>query len=351
MKMKTKKPVIIVGGGIAGLAVAEALDENGLASVIVERQDTLGGLVRGWSCMATDRCIGCFCCKVDDLIHKVSSSERIIAETGSELSHVERKGSEIIRVGVRSLRSGTERVFDASAVVAAVGFEPFDPSEKVFWGYGRLSGVITLADLNRIMMQDSITQEMGKGNHPLNMAFFQCVGSRDKTVNANYCSQHCCKASLRMAIKLKHLFPQWNLTIYYIDLQLAGKMAATLLKEATEKGIRLLQGVPGEVTQGQDGTLDVIMERNGQNVREAFDRVVLSIGQRPSSSMGSLAEILDMPLDQFGFAAHESPVQPCRTSVPGVYLAGTCSVPGDIEKTLLHAGQTAAIVIADHAAL
>ncbi|MDQ1240335.1 MAG: heterodisulfide reductase subunit, partial [Thermodesulfobacteriota bacterium] len=194
------KRVIIVGGGVAGLAVAEALDENGLSSVIIEKQETLGGHVQNWACMATDRCLGCFCCTVDDLIHKVLSSERITHQTGYELSQIIRNESKISKVGVRSLRDGTERLVDASALVVAVGFEPFDPSNKVFWGYGRLRGVMTLSDLNQIMMRDSIAQEMGNGNHPLHIAFFQCVGSRDTTVGANYCSQHCCKASLRMAV-------------------------------------------------------------------------------------------------------------------------------------------------------
>ncbi len=344
------KPVIIVGGGVAGLAVAEALDENGLSSVIIEKQETLGGHVQNWACMATDRCLRCFCCTVDDLIHKVLSSERITHQTGCELSQIIRNESKISKVGVRSLRDGTERLMDASALVVAVGFEPFDPSNKIFWGYGRLRGVMTLSDLNQIMMRDSIAQEMGNGNHPLHIAFFQCVGSRDTTVGANYCSQHCCKAALRMAVKLKYLFPEWEIVLYYIDLQLAGKMAGSLLREARENGIRLVQGVPGEVTAGNEGKLSVIREQDGRNVREEFDKIVLSIGQRPAPSIRSLVEILNIPLDQFGFAAYESPIQPGRTSLPGVYLAGTCSVPGDIEKTLLYAGQTAAAVLADHAA-
>jgi isorenieratene synthase len=40
--------VVVVGGGIAGLAAAAALVERGVPVTVVERQDTLGGRVRAW---------------------------------------------------------------------------------------------------------------------------------------------------------------------------------------------------------------------------------------------------------------------------------------------------------------
>ncbi len=41
-------PVLVVGGGIAGLAAATGLAERGVAVVLVERESTLGGRVRSW---------------------------------------------------------------------------------------------------------------------------------------------------------------------------------------------------------------------------------------------------------------------------------------------------------------
>lgn len=44
----------VVGGGIAGLAAACALAERGVAAVVFEREDTLGGRLRGWDTVLAD---------------------------------------------------------------------------------------------------------------------------------------------------------------------------------------------------------------------------------------------------------------------------------------------------------
>ncbi|MFC1835670.1 FAD-dependent oxidoreductase [Thermodesulfobacteriota bacterium] len=38
MSETAHKPVVIIGGGIAGLAVAKSLTENGLECIVIERQ-------------------------------------------------------------------------------------------------------------------------------------------------------------------------------------------------------------------------------------------------------------------------------------------------------------------------
>jgi isorenieratene synthase len=44
----------VVGGGIAGLAAATALAERGVRTVVLEREDGLGGRLRGWSTTLAD---------------------------------------------------------------------------------------------------------------------------------------------------------------------------------------------------------------------------------------------------------------------------------------------------------
>jgi heterodisulfide reductase subunit A-like polyferredoxin len=56
---------------------------------------------------------------------------------------------------------------------------------------------------------------------------------------------------------------------------------------------------------------------------------------------------LGLPVNEFGFLGPRQVLDNSRTAVPGIYIAGTCSGPKDIEQTLEHAGQTAMAVIAD----
>jgi heterodisulfide reductase subunit A len=82
-------------------------------------------------------------------------------------------------------------------------------------------------------------------------------------------------------------------------------------------------------------------------VRESFDRIVLSIGQRPSPDSLAIAEKVGLERDEFGFLSSKDLLGGGRTSVARVYVAGTCSGPKDIEETLMDGGQTAAAIIAD----
>ena len=341
------KPVVIVGGGIAGLTVSHALCENGFPSVVVEKSNHVGGRVRDWACMATHRCLRCFCCAVEDLAHDVTTASSVDIILGSELSGVIRCGQSLEQVRVKSVASGHEELLDASALVIATGFEPYNPKEKLLLGYGRFEGVFTLIDVDTFLREDKLFRFTSGIQEPLRVAFFQCVGSRDKTIGADYCSQYCCKGALRMALRLLENNSDWEITVFYIDLQIAGKLAGWLLSEAKERGIRLVQGVPGEIVEVADNMLQVTREDNGSNIREEFHRVILSIGQRPPSAASRIASLCGVHLDDFGFLAPTSFFDTSRTNVAGVYVAGTCSGPKDIENTITHAGQTAAAIITD----
>ena len=184
-----EKRVIILGGGVAGLAVARLLSQNNLAFSLIEKSDRLGGHVKQWACMATDECKNCGCCMVYDYEDTVASSSRSEILTEHELSEVISTEYGIHGVKVQNIRSRAEKIINASAMVIACGFETFDPVDKGFWGYGRIEGVITLPDLNRALRSNHFEKSFPDGESELDIAFFQCVGSRDKTIGADYCSQ------------------------------------------------------------------------------------------------------------------------------------------------------------------
>jgi len=347
MRENDNKQVTIVGGGIAGLTVAKLLSEHNVSFALVEKTDKLGGHTKDWACMATDECKSCYCCSVFDYEDAVASSRKSEILLGHELHSVIRSSSGIHSVTLRQIESGAEREIHSSALVIAVGFETFDPTEKGFWGYGRIDGVITLVELNRLLRSDDLAQLSPDEDGQLNVAFFQCVGSRDKTIGANYCSQYCCSAAIRSALKVLHERPRWKISIFYVDLQVAGKTVRTLLDEAQSKGVRFLQGVPGEIQPLQDGGLRVISELDGENVVERFDKVVLSVGQRAPSSARAVADIIEAPLNEFGFFQTRSLFDAVRAPVDGIYIAGSCSGPLNITDITLNAGKVVSAIIAD----
>lgn len=347
MRDHTSGQVVIVGGGIAGLITARLLSENGIPFAIIERSARLGGHTKDWACMATDKCNRCHSCAVFDYEDLVASSPNGEILLRHELFSVTRSKSGLHSVGIRNLDSGAERELQSMALVLAVGFETFDPTEKGFWGYGTFEGVMTLSDLNSLMRLDELNKLRPDNEKPLNLAFFQCVGSRDKAIGANYCSQYCCAAAIRAALRILHKYPDSKIAIFYIDLQISGKAARTLVDQAQEMGVRFLQGVPGEIQPSEDGELKVIVERNGRNVVERFNRIVLSTGQRPSSSASAISSMTEAPLNEFGFFQTRSQLDLARSPLDRIYIAGSCSGPANIPDVAMNAGKVVSAIIRD----
>jgi heterodisulfide reductase subunit A2 len=339
--------VVVVGGGIAGLAVAKMLASNRISTVLIEKGNRLGGYAAEWACMATDKCLRCFCCHAADLREQTLGIDGVTAMLGWRLSAVNNSQGRLESVCIQNLRDGKEKTLEVSGLVLAVGFEPYDPKEKIFWGYSTLPGVLTLAEVDRLIRNDAIEDLAAEISEPLKIAFFQCVGSRDAGIGANYCSQYCCKAALRMSLRLAYEHPDWEISLFYIDLQVAGKFAGELLEEARVRNIKILQGVPGEVSMSGDGLIEVIRESDGKNIRENFHRIILSIGQRPSADTAELACLTGVNVSNLGFFETSGVFDGGRTNQFGIYVAGTCSGPMDIENTLEHAGRTAGAIIAD----
>ncbi len=346
MSSKINKSAVIIGSGVAGLTTAKLLGLNGFDVTVVETSSKIGGHVSDWSCKATTECQVCHCCSISDVIADVNELP-IRFLPNCELESVTRDSAgAITEINVFQNTTGTISQIQTNALVLSTGFDIYNPAEKILWGYGTMNGVMTLQELDELMRNDRL-DELGSLEEIRRIAFFQCVGSRDKSTGANYCSQYCCKTALRNAIKIKMERPEWRLSVFYIDLQVNGKYASTLLGNAQELEIVLAQGVPGEIEPTPDGKLGVIREKDGLNVREEFDRVILSTGIRPASSSARLSEITGVGLDEHGFFQKLNSLDPCRTSVSGVYLSGACSGPMDIETTSQNAAATASNIIHD----
>ncbi len=111
------------------------------------------------------------------------------------------------------------------------------------------------------------------------MPFFQCVGPERSEFKGQLLFTVLLQSSVKAGTKLIHEDPEIEVTIFYIDSDL-GKYAGEVFQEALNKGVKLCQGIPGEIMVS-DNELEVIVEVQGMNRKETFDRVILSIGQRP----------------------------------------------------------------------
>jgi heterodisulfide reductase subunit A len=237
-----------------------------------------------------------------------------------------------------------EHELGVGAIIVATGFEVSDARAKGSLGYGRYPNVLTGLDLEQVFSREGYLRLPKNGKEPRNIAFIQCVGSRD--TGHGYCSQVCCKYAMKLAGLIKYQNPDAKVTIFYIDLQTAGKGFARFYEEY-KKSMHFIRGVPVEVLQTLSGELEVKFEdiSQGKVCRDTFDLVVLSVGMSPGKGTWDLARILGINVSDDGFFDRKNLLSSNETNVDGILAAGACQAPRDIPDSIAHGIAAASKVI------
>ncbi len=240
---------------------------------------------------------------------------------------------------------GMEFEAKIGTIIVATGYDPFDPKLKPELGYGVYKNVITGLEFERLISPDGPTEGklLVNGKEPKNIVFIQCVGSRDKTVNNEYCSRICCMFTAKQAYLIKDKYPDARVTICYIDVRAFGKGYEEFYETVQKKGIFYRKGVPSEIYQ-KNGKLIVKADDEllGEPYEEEADLVVLATGLTQRKDAAGLRSLLKLSLspDRFYLEAHPK-LRPLDTATDGIFLAGTCQGPKDIMDTLSQAHGTA----------
>jgi heterodisulfide reductase subunit A len=214
------------------------------------------------------------------------------------------------------------------ALVYAGGFQPFEASGKPRYGYGRLPDVVTAVELDQRLRRGEAPTRPSDGGMPGRVAFIQCVGSRDKVLDRDYCSRVCCASAVRMGRLIKHRWPETEVALFYMDLQNGGRGWPETLAGASSE-LELIWGVPGEITATEDRALAAPYADGfeGRRVRE-FDLVVLSIGLGPQPAERTHA--LGLETDEDGF--------PVGRPEAGIFVAGSAGGPMTVAEAVASAG-------------
>jgi heterodisulfide reductase subunit A len=245
------------------------------------------------------------------------------------------------------------------AVILAMGFQPFDPSQMPELGYGRFPNVITSMQYERLASRsgptEGIVRRLSDGAIPRRIAWLQCVGSRDQ-VNP-YCSSICCMYATKQAILARQRIPDAECRIFTMDERAFNKEYELYYQQAQRShGVHytrtrisavaedpatgnLLLRYPGGRGHGDpSGTQGPIGE-------EAFDLVVLAVGIRPPERAIEIARTLGIDLNPYGFC-ETGKFSPLAASRPGVFVCGAFASPKEIAETILDGSGAAAEAMA-----
>ncbi len=338
--MRMMQPVLVVGGGVAGLTAAVSLARRGHPVTLVEREPRLGGNASTVCCKAIDgTCQLCGACLLADALDAARDQAHLALRTQTSLRQVTRADG-ALQVSL-STPQGTE-TFPFAALVLATGFDHVDAHTKGPYGYGILPAVISGEEMERrLRLEGRAVYDGPENNH---VAFIQCVGSRDEHVGRGYCSQVCCRYALRLARLLKARAPAVDVTVFKMDIQTSGRDFRTTWNAVTAEGIRIVAGLPAVVRRSPEhpGRVQFLYDDilAGSVERDEFDLVVLSTGMQPRRDAEEVAARVGVNQDRFGFFATGD--DGVSALGEGVFAAGSCAAPRSIAESVAHAQVAAA---------
>ncbi len=247
----------------------------------------------------------------------------------------------------------TVETLDVGAVVVSTGYKLFAADLKPEYGYGAYPNVITGMQMDRLLAPTrpfNTVLRPGDGKVPDRIAYVSCTGSRDKTVGNPLCSKVCCMYSVKQNQLIMGALPLADVTMHYMDIRAAGKRYNEFYEQAKDMGAAYIRGRVAKITELPDGNLVLRyedIENGGQIVEAEYDLVVLAVGIQPNRDVERLFTDVQLGLDEFHYVAEPSAdLNPGRTDVPGVFVAGTAAGAKDIVDSILHAGAAVAQVAA-----
>lgn len=390
--------VLIIGAGPAGLAAAGYLAEKGITPLLVEQGLFAGGHAGSLPCQAVQACAKCGACLLEEAATRarlagvslkcrsilVSATKngavyQVTISSGPDYIDANRcsncdqcyqicpvAGQALIKSPVRfgpqyglqiekcppGCRACQEACPDKAidlaaqarreeltvqAILLTAGFTPFDARLKPRLGYGRLPDVLTAMNLDHLLRDHQPLVRPSTGLPPANLAFIQCVGSRDVSIGRDYCSRVCCGYAMRLAKLVRHRWPAIKVTIFYMDLQNAGRNFDQFYREVKGQ-VTLIPAIPGEINLDDQGRLMVPYMDGATGLRHdsRFDLVVLSVGLGPPVLSG---------LDSFNLTKDTDGFPESRVDA-GLWVAGAAAGPRGVAEAIASAERAAAEIAA-----
>jgi heterodisulfide reductase subunit A len=336
------KPILIVGGGPAGLAAAHSLATVGKKAIIVEKEDKLGGapILSGYAKLvpsgewARDA--------IGGMVSRVENVDNVDIETGATVTAFDGTPGDF----TAELSNGKK--VEAEAAILCSGFTHFDSVNKPEWGFGTFEDVVTTTQVEQMISSGQGVRCPSDGRKPERVAILLCVGSRDRQIGREWCSKICCTVSANMAMEIREELPNCHVYIYYMDIRTFGLYETKYYWQSQEEfKVKYIKARIAEVTSDGEKLIvkgeDTLVKRP---ITIPFDMVVHAIGMDPNVDNPSISEVFGIDLEQHGFIdiGHRYGAMG-ETSRPGVYVAGAATGPETIDDSIAQGHGTAMAVL------
>ena len=337
------KPILVVGAGPAGLAAAHALGSVGQPSILVEKEDTLGGapILSGYAKLvpsdewARDAIGGMVERSVQNPLVEVRKGTTVTEFTGEPGDFIAK------------LANGD--TVSVAAAVLCTGFTHFDSINKPEWGFGTYEDVVTTTQVEQMISSGKGVRCPSDGRKPSRVAILLCVGSRDRQIGREWCSKICCTVSSNIAMEIREELPECHVYIYYMDIRTYGLYETKYYWRSQEEfKVKYIKSRIAEVTSDGERLIvkgeDTLVKRP---ITIPFDMVVHAIGMDPNVDNKNLAGVFGIDLEPHGFIGTGNTYGNMgETSRPGIFVAGAAIGPETIDDSIAQATAAAMAALA-----
>lgn len=333
------KPVLVVGGGPAGLSAAHSLASVGQQVVLVDKAERLGGspILSGYAKLVPS---GAWAKDaIGGMVDRVTGNGAVNVMTGASVQAFDGTSGNF----TAQLSNGQS--VDASTAILCTGFSHFDSVNKPEWGFGTFPDVVTTTQVEQMISSGQGVRCPSDGRKPKRVAILLCVGSRDRQIGREWCSKICCTVSSNMAMEIREELPDCHVYIYYMDIRTFGLYEDLYYwKSQEEFKVKYIKARIAEVTSDGERLVvkgeDTLVKRP---ITVPFDMVVHAIGMDPNVDNVLIASIFGVELQKHGHIKRlETYSSMAQTSRSGVFVAGAATGPETIDDSIAQ-GQGAAI--------
>jgi heterodisulfide reductase subunit A2 len=336
------KPVLIVGGGPAGLSAAHAIASAGHKAVLVDKEDRLGGapILSGYAKLVPSHewakdAIG-------GMVDRVVKNPAVEVHLSSGVQSFAGEPGNF----VAKLKDGA--TVEADTTILATGFTHFDPINKPEWGFGTYPDVVTTTQVEQMISSGKGVRCPSDGRVPDRVAILLCAGSRDRQIGREWCSKICCSVSANLAMEIREMSPKTNVYIYYMDIRTFGLLEGEYYWGSQEEfKVKYVKARIAEVTSNGDRLLvkgeDTLVKRP---ISIPFDMVVHAVGMDPNVDNMTLSSVFGVDLNRWGYIGKKNTYATlAETSRPGVFTCGAANGPETIDDSIAqgHAAAMAAL--------
>ena len=404
----TATKVLVVGGGVAGLTAASELADLDIDIEIVEQSDFPGGHAIQYTCKATDRCVKCGACMVEEKLDRVVKNPKIKVLSGTRVQEVSRSGKFSVTLrrkpvfidpgkctncGIcfekcpedgavmrgysknhkpfyaisgekcRYLKDRSCTVCQEACPEAAIRLDAEETTqftepdavvlatgfapfspESKPYGYGKFKNVITNLEMESMLRRHGRVIRPSDGAGAHHIAFIQCVGSRDAKLNHLWCSQVCCGSALRMAGLVKARQPETAVTFFYMDVQTFGRDFDVFYAKVRQD-VRMIRAIPGDIYPADSDRLRMTFLDNASSDTLQEDFDLVVLSVGIVPCQGTKDAAATFDVPLADTGFVDKTDPAPLTAESGIFTAGTVAGPMTIPETIASAGKAAGEVV------